>query len=220
MHLINFVSLIEFIFVSELYWHHPISCDWLLLSLSSPACEIEVPERLTVSHDALRTGGLAQRCRQVPVRQATEQEILLVHRLIMTLLDFLTSKSYRVSMKPSLLTILDSLCITRLYLWFCVYCSEEYLEAVKQTPKMTVEELMVFTKKYNDVYFHPASPFTSHLDTNLISHECLVMYLSLICRTSITVLSWPWVPHCSWWTALWRERSEMAWLWWGEHRTL
>ncbi|XP_057185141.1 polyamine deacetylase HDAC10 isoform X2 [Triplophysa rosa] len=79
---------------------------------TDPVCEIEVPERLTVSHDALKAHGLAQRCRQVPIRQATEQEILLVH-------------------------------------------SEEYLESVKQTPKMTVEELMAFTKKYNDVYFHP-----------------------------------------------------------------
>ncbi|XP_051739909.1 polyamine deacetylase HDAC10 [Ctenopharyngodon idella] len=78
---------------------------------TDPACEIEVPERLTVSYEALKTHGVAQRCTQVPVRQATEQEILLAH-------------------------------------------SEEYLEAVKQTPKMTVEELKAFSKKYNDVYFH------------------------------------------------------------------
>ncbi|KAL0155325.1 hypothetical protein M9458_049588, partial [Cirrhinus mrigala] len=31
---------------------------------------------------------------------------------------------------------------------------EEYLEAVKQTPNMSVEELMAFSKQYNDVYFH------------------------------------------------------------------
>uniref|UniRef100_A0A671L2B1 Histone deacetylase domain-containing protein n=1 Tax=Sinocyclocheilus anshuiensis TaxID=1608454 RepID=A0A671L2B1_9TELE len=31
---------------------------------------------------------------------------------------------------------------------------EEYLEAVKQTPKMSVEELMAFSKQYSDVYFH------------------------------------------------------------------
>ncbi|XP_048013821.1 polyamine deacetylase HDAC10 isoform X1 [Megalobrama amblycephala] len=78
---------------------------------TDPACEIEVPERLTVSYEALQTHGVAQRCTHVPVRQATEQEILLAH-------------------------------------------SEEYLEAVKQTPKMTVEELKAFSKKYNDVYFH------------------------------------------------------------------
>ncbi|XP_051975983.1 von Willebrand factor A domain-containing protein 5A-like isoform X2 [Xyrauchen texanus] len=78
---------------------------------SQKVCEIEVPERLIMSYDALRTFGTAQRCRQVPVRQATEQEILLAH-------------------------------------------SEEYLEAVKQTPKMTEEQLMEFSKKYNDVYFH------------------------------------------------------------------
>nr|7KUV_A Chain A, Polyamine deacetylase HDAC10 [Danio rerio] len=78
---------------------------------TDPECEIEVPERLTVSYEALRTHGLAQRCKAVPVRQATEQEILLAH-------------------------------------------SEEYLEAVKQTPGMNVEELMAFSKKYNAVYFH------------------------------------------------------------------
>uniref|UniRef100_A0A673HWJ3 Histone deacetylase domain-containing protein n=1 Tax=Sinocyclocheilus rhinocerous TaxID=307959 RepID=A0A673HWJ3_9TELE len=76
-----------------------------------PVCEIEVPERLTVSYEALKTHGVTQRCKQLPVRQATEQEILLAH-------------------------------------------SEEYLEAVKQTPKMSVEELMAFSKQYSDVYFH------------------------------------------------------------------
>ncbi|XP_016113138.1 polyamine deacetylase HDAC10 [Sinocyclocheilus grahami] len=70
-----------------------------------------VPERLTVSYEALKTHGVTQRCKQLPVRQATEQEILLAH-------------------------------------------SEEYLEAVKQTPKMSVEELMAFSKQYSDVYFH------------------------------------------------------------------
>ncbi|KAK7121849.1 hypothetical protein R3I93_022821 [Phoxinus phoxinus] len=78
---------------------------------TDPVCEIEVPERLTVSYEALKTHGVAQRCTQVPVRQATEQEILLAH-------------------------------------------SEEYLEAVKQTPEMTVEELKAFSRKYSDVYFH------------------------------------------------------------------
>lgn len=77
-----------------------------------PACKIEVPERLTVSYDALVKSGLADRCISVPVREATDEEILLVH-------------------------------------------SEEYLEAVKKTPFMTLEELQVFTLQYGDVYFHP-----------------------------------------------------------------
>lgn len=33
--------------------------------------------------------------------------------------------------------------------------SEEYLEAVKKTPYMTLEDLMEFTLQYGDVYFHP-----------------------------------------------------------------
>ncbi|XP_029288791.1 polyamine deacetylase HDAC10 [Cottoperca gobio] len=77
-----------------------------------PACKIEVPERLTVSHEALIKSGLADRCVSVPVRQATDADILLVH-------------------------------------------SEEYLEAVKKTPYMTLEDLKEFTLQYGDVYFHP-----------------------------------------------------------------
>uniref|UniRef100_A0A673BVX9 Histone deacetylase domain-containing protein n=1 Tax=Sphaeramia orbicularis TaxID=375764 RepID=A0A673BVX9_9TELE len=81
-------------------------------SISSPACKIEVPERLTVSHEALVKNGLVDRCVSVPVREATDADILLVH-------------------------------------------SEEYLEAVKKTPFMTLEDLMEFTQQYGDVYFHP-----------------------------------------------------------------
>ncbi|CAJ1056251.1 polyamine deacetylase HDAC10 [Xyrichtys novacula] len=77
-----------------------------------PACKIEVPERLTVSHEALVKNGLADRCVSVPVREATDADILLVH-------------------------------------------SEEYLEAVKKTPNMTLEDLKEFTMQYGDVYFHP-----------------------------------------------------------------
>ncbi|XP_072528457.1 polyamine deacetylase HDAC10 isoform X2 [Salminus brasiliensis] len=79
---------------------------------TDPACKIEVPERLTVSYEAVRRAGLEQRCVSLSVRQATEEEILLVH-------------------------------------------SKEYLEAVKQTPYMGLEELMTFTQQYGDVYFHP-----------------------------------------------------------------
>ncbi|XP_068579965.1 polyamine deacetylase HDAC10 [Cebidichthys violaceus] len=77
-----------------------------------PTCKIEVPERLTVSHEALVKAGLADRCVAVPVREATDADILLVH-------------------------------------------SEEYLEAVKKTPYMTLEDLKEFTLQYGDVYFHP-----------------------------------------------------------------
>ncbi|XP_042352615.1 polyamine deacetylase HDAC10 isoform X3 [Plectropomus leopardus] len=77
-----------------------------------PACKVEVPERLTVSHEALIKTGLAERCVSVPVREATDEDILLVH-------------------------------------------SEEYLEAVKKTPYMTLEDLKEFTLQFGDVYFHP-----------------------------------------------------------------
>uniref|UniRef100_A0A8C7I292 Histone deacetylase 10 n=1 Tax=Oncorhynchus kisutch TaxID=8019 RepID=A0A8C7I292_ONCKI len=72
----------------------------------------KVPERLTVSHTALQEEGLAERCVSVPIRQATDAEILLAH-------------------------------------------SEEYLEAVKKTPHMSLDELRTFTQQYGDVYFHP-----------------------------------------------------------------
>lgn len=77
-----------------------------------PTCKIEVPERLIVSYEALKNSGLADRCVSVPVREATDEDILLVH-------------------------------------------SEEYLEAVKKTPFMTLEDLQEFTLRYGDVYFHP-----------------------------------------------------------------
>ncbi|KAB5565899.1 hypothetical protein PHYPO_G00246800 [Pangasianodon hypophthalmus] len=79
---------------------------------TDPACKIEVPERLTVSYEALKCRGLEQRCVCVPTRQATDEDILLVH-------------------------------------------SKEYLEAVKQTPHMSLEDLLTFTQQYGDVYFHP-----------------------------------------------------------------
>ncbi|CAG08631.1 unnamed protein product [Tetraodon nigroviridis] len=77
-----------------------------------PACEVEVPERLKVCAEALKRTGLADRCVSVPVREATDADILLAH-------------------------------------------SEEYLEAVKKTPYMTLGDLMEFTLQYGDVYFHP-----------------------------------------------------------------
>ncbi|KAM9495781.1 polyamine deacetylase HDAC10-like isoform 1-T1 [Clarias gariepinus] len=79
---------------------------------NDPVCKIEVPERLTVSYEALKGKGLEQRCVCVPTRQATDEEILLYH-------------------------------------------SNEYLEAVKQTPQMSLEDLLTFTQQYGDVYFHP-----------------------------------------------------------------
>lgn len=60
----------------------------LHFSLSSPACKIEVPERLIVSHDALVKNGLADRCVTVPVREATETDILLVHRSVLMLTNW------------------------------------------------------------------------------------------------------------------------------------
>ncbi|KAG7494227.1 histone deacetylase 10 [Solea senegalensis] len=77
-----------------------------------PSCKIEVPERLIVSYEALVKSGLADRCVSVPVREATDADILLVH-------------------------------------------SEEYLQAVKTTPFMTLEEMQDFCAQYGDVYFHP-----------------------------------------------------------------
>uniref|UniRef100_H3B9N9 Histone deacetylase 10 n=1 Tax=Latimeria chalumnae TaxID=7897 RepID=H3B9N9_LATCH len=76
-----------------------------------PACAIEVPERLSCSIERLKHYTLLERCVQVPVREATEEDILLVHR-------------------------------------------SEYLEAVKTTTSMDVEELKKFACNYTDVYFH------------------------------------------------------------------
>lgn len=53
----------------------PICCVFL-----SPMCKIEVPERLVVSYAALQKAGLTQRCVPLPVREATDEDILLAHR--------------------------------------------------------------------------------------------------------------------------------------------
>ncbi|XP_075455969.1 polyamine deacetylase HDAC10 isoform X3 [Ascaphus truei] len=44
-----------------------------------PACAIEVPERLSASYERLQHYDLVRRCVQLPVREASEEEITLVH---------------------------------------------------------------------------------------------------------------------------------------------
>ncbi|XP_007502811.2 polyamine deacetylase HDAC10 isoform X2 [Monodelphis domestica] len=44
-----------------------------------PECAIEVPERLTSTYARLCQRGLAQRCVRLPVREATEEELEMVH---------------------------------------------------------------------------------------------------------------------------------------------
>ncbi|NXO77706.1 HDA10 deacetylase, partial [Sitta europaea] len=48
---------------------------------SDPICDIEVPERLSSSYEQLRSYHLVERCVHVPVREGSEEEILLVHSL-------------------------------------------------------------------------------------------------------------------------------------------
>ncbi|XP_067861032.1 polyamine deacetylase HDAC10 [Heptranchias perlo] len=79
-----------------------------------PVCSIEIPERLSTSYEKLKYYGLVERCIPLSVREATEEEIMLVHSL-------------------------------------------DYIEAVKSTASMNIEELKTFSYNYNDVYFHPNS---------------------------------------------------------------
>uniref|UniRef100_K7E8J7 Histone deacetylase domain-containing protein n=1 Tax=Ornithorhynchus anatinus TaxID=9258 RepID=K7E8J7_ORNAN len=44
-----------------------------------PICAIEVPERLSSCYERLRRHGLARRCVRLPAREATEEDIRLVH---------------------------------------------------------------------------------------------------------------------------------------------
>ncbi|NXN28585.1 HDA10 deacetylase, partial [Nycticryphes semicollaris] len=46
-----------------------------------PVCDIEVPERLSSSYEQLKRYRLVERCVHVPVREGSEEEILLVHSL-------------------------------------------------------------------------------------------------------------------------------------------
>ncbi|NWS99953.1 HDA10 deacetylase, partial [Mionectes macconnelli] len=49
------------------------------LLICSPICDIEVPERLSSSYEQLKCYHLLERCVQVPAREGSEEEILLVH---------------------------------------------------------------------------------------------------------------------------------------------
>ncbi|NWX99061.1 HDA10 deacetylase, partial [Nothoprocta ornata] len=46
---------------------------------NDPICDIEVPERLSSSYEQLEHYHLVERCVRVPAREASEEEILLVH---------------------------------------------------------------------------------------------------------------------------------------------
>ncbi|NWH19823.1 HDA10 deacetylase, partial [Grus americana] len=49
------------------------------LLISSPVCDIEVPERLSSSYEQLKCYRLVERCVLLPAREGSEEEILLVH---------------------------------------------------------------------------------------------------------------------------------------------
>ncbi|XP_067325138.1 polyamine deacetylase HDAC10 isoform X1 [Anolis sagrei] len=49
------------------------------LMWDDPICEIEVPERLSSCYEHLQGYNLIERCTSIPVREATEDEIMLVH---------------------------------------------------------------------------------------------------------------------------------------------
>lgn len=120
----------------------------------SPVCNIEVPERLTVCYEALMRTGLADRCVSIPVREATDADILLVHRFVLRHSKGSSSDSvWSLYLRLTYFSTSSKI----FYMHFAVPNSEEYLEAVKKTPYMTLEELMEFTLQYGDVYFHPVS---------------------------------------------------------------
>uniref|UniRef100_A0A803SYR6 Histone deacetylase 10 n=1 Tax=Anolis carolinensis TaxID=28377 RepID=A0A803SYR6_ANOCA len=52
---------------------------YMFVFFFSPICEIEVPERLSSCYEQLQGYNLIERCTSVPVREATEDEIMLVH---------------------------------------------------------------------------------------------------------------------------------------------
>lgn len=120
------------------------------LFFPSPVCKVEVPERLTVSYGALGEKGLADRCVSIPVREATDADILLIHRSEGKKPRTVNS-GHGNEINTSNLSPTCSVSV------IYVPNSEEYLEAVKKTPYMTLEDLKEFTQQYGDVYFHPVS---------------------------------------------------------------
>uniref|UniRef100_F6UUE5 Histone deacetylase 10 n=1 Tax=Callithrix jacchus TaxID=9483 RepID=F6UUE5_CALJA len=63
---------------TALVYHEDMTATRLLWD--DPECEIERPERLTAALDRLRKCGLEQRCLRLSAREASEEELGLVHR--------------------------------------------------------------------------------------------------------------------------------------------
>uniref|UniRef100_A0A2I3SAC5 Histone deacetylase 10 n=1 Tax=Pan troglodytes TaxID=9598 RepID=A0A2I3SAC5_PANTR len=63
---------------TALVYHEDMTATRLLWD--DPECEIERPERLTAALDRLRQRGLEQRCLRLSAREASEEELGLVHR--------------------------------------------------------------------------------------------------------------------------------------------
>ncbi|XP_063579225.1 polyamine deacetylase HDAC10 isoform X12 [Pongo abelii] len=63
---------------TALVYHEDMTATRLLWD--DPECEIERPERLTAALDRLRQRGLEQRCLLLSAREASEEELGLVHR--------------------------------------------------------------------------------------------------------------------------------------------
>ncbi|XP_011840973.1 PREDICTED: histone deacetylase 10-like [Mandrillus leucophaeus] len=67
---------------TALVYHEDMTATRLLWD--DPECEIERPERLTAALDRLRQRGLEQRCLRLSAREASKEELGLVHRVPFT----------------------------------------------------------------------------------------------------------------------------------------
>lgn len=186
----------------------------LYLTSSSPMCKIEVPERLIVSHQALIKCGLADRCVPVPVREATDEEILFVHRS-----DFsptLPTRHKSLS-NPICLQNLQNVQTPQLHEF------PRQWEVPGGSEKNTLHDSWGSAAVHSAIWWCLLPPGKAAAYPKIIllkyicgyARSCFIHPSFKHYRTSTTVPSWLQGRPCSSWTASWQGRWGTAWLWSG-----
>ncbi|XP_058287491.1 polyamine deacetylase HDAC10 isoform X2 [Hylobates moloch] len=127
---------------TALVYHEDMTATRLLWD--DPECEIERPERLTAALDRLRQRGLEQRCLRLSAREASEEELGLVHRLEEVTGWPLPPRIPAPAGDPA-----SSACPSA--------CSPEYVSLVRETQVLGKEELQALSGQFDAIYFHPST---------------------------------------------------------------
>ncbi|XP_055110268.1 polyamine deacetylase HDAC10 isoform X3 [Symphalangus syndactylus] len=127
---------------TALVYHEDMTATRLLWD--DPECEIERPERLTAALDRLRQRGLEQRCLRLSAREASEEELGLVHRLEEVTGWPLPPRIPAPAGDPA-----SPACPSA--------CSPEYVSLVRETQVLGKEELQALSGQFDAIYFHPST---------------------------------------------------------------